>query len=99
MFLIMTVEPGFGGQKYMDICTDKIQGLRQMLLERGLERDIEVDGGITRENIHIVLDAGANVIVMGSSVFHGDIAANVAYFKAVFDKYNNGGTKINEEIY
>lgn len=84
MFLIMTVEPGFGGQDYMDICTDKIRDLRKMLDEKGLQTDIEVDGGITRENVEYVMDAGANVFVMGSSIFKGDIEGNVKYFKSVF---------------
>ncbi len=87
LFLVMTVEPGFGGQKYMNKCTKKITDLRAMLNERGLDTDIEVDGGITRENIEMVLDAGANVIVMGSSVFKGDIQDNIRYFKKVFAEY------------
>lgn len=88
MFLIMTVEPGFGGQTYMEHCTDKIRDLRKMLCENGLDRDIQVDGGITKENIRVVLDAGANVIVMGSSVFKNDIKENVTFFKNVFSEYN-----------
>ena len=94
MFLVMTVEPGFGGQKYMDKCTGKIQSLRRMLSDEGLDTDIQVDGGITRENVTTVLDAGANVIVMGSSVFHGDITDNAKFFRQLFDKYDrehNGG--------
>ena len=87
MFLIMTVEPGFGGQKYMNKCTRKIVELRRLLDERGLDTDIEVDGGVTRENIGMILDAGANVIVTGSSVFKGDIKDNVRYFKDFFAKY------------
>ncbi|MBQ6575989.1 MAG: ribulose-phosphate 3-epimerase [Lachnospiraceae bacterium] len=90
MFLIMTVEPGFGGQKYMDICTDKIKALRGSLREAGLDTDIQVDGGITRDNINTVIDAGANVIVMGSSVFSGDIKGNAAYFTELFRTYNKG---------
>ncbi len=89
MFLIMTVEPGFGGQKYMEMCTDKIRTLRGMLNEKGLDADIQVDGGITRENVRTVLDAGANVIVMGSSVFGGDITDNSAYFTRLFSEYDN----------
>lgn len=81
MFLIMTVEPGFGGQSYINDCTDKIVNLRDALRERGMDTDIQVDGGITRENLHVVLEAGANVIVTGSSIFRGDIAENVAYFQ------------------
>ena len=87
MFLIMTVEPGFGGQKYMNKCTRKIVELRRLLDERGLDTDIEVDGGVTRENIGMILDAGANVIVTGSSVFKGDIKDNVRYFKDFFAEY------------
>ncbi|MDO4966443.1 MAG: ribulose-phosphate 3-epimerase [Lachnospiraceae bacterium] len=86
MFLIMTVEPGFGGQKYMDSCTNKIRDLRNALSAKGLDTDIEVDGGITKENIGTVLEAGANVIVMGSSVFKGNIEENVKYFKDVMNK-------------
>lgn len=80
MILIMTVNPGFGGQKYIESSTDKIKELKGILTQRGLSIDIEVDGGITKDNIDTVLDAGANVIVMGSSVFGGDIAANTSYF-------------------
>ncbi len=90
MFLIMTVEPGFGGQEYMDICTDKIASLRKRLREEGLKTDIQVDGGITRQNVSTVLDAGANVIVMGSSVFKGDITENAKYFSQLFATYNKG---------
>ncbi|MBQ8665995.1 MAG: ribulose-phosphate 3-epimerase [Lachnospiraceae bacterium] len=88
MFLVMTVEPGFGGQKYMDICTDKIRNLRKRLSERGFDTDIQVDGGITRENVDIPLAAGANVIVMGSSIFRGNITENTKYFSQLFKKYN-----------
>ncbi|MCR5421465.1 MAG: ribulose-phosphate 3-epimerase [Lachnospiraceae bacterium] len=87
MFLIMTVEPGFGGQKYMNKCTGKLSHLRKMLDEHNLDTDIEVDGGITRDNIGTVLDAGANVIVMGSSIFKGDISENISYFKKYFKEY------------
>ena len=87
MFLIMTVEPGFGGQKYMNKCTKKIVDLRRLLDERGLDTDIEVDGGVTRENIDMIIEAGANVIVTGSSVFRGDIQDNVRFFKNCFKKY------------
>ena len=90
MFLVMTVEPGFGGQEYMDICTGKIKDLRAMLRKAGLDTDIQVDGGITRDNVRTVLDAGANVIVMGSSVFRGDITENAKYFTNLFAGYNKG---------
>ena len=89
MFLVMTVEPGFGGQKYMEKCTAKIRSLRERLRAEGLDTDIQVDGGITRENVRVVLDAGANVIVMGSSVFRGDITDNVRYFSQLFAEYDH----------
>lgn len=81
MVLVMTVEPGFGGQKYMDSTTPKITAVRKEINSRGLAVDVEIDGGVTRENISSILDAGANVIVAGSSVFKGNITNNVKYFK------------------
>jgi len=80
MFLIMTVEPGFGGQSYIDSCTSKVKKLHEILLERNMQKDIQVDGGITRDNFSMVLEAGANVIVMGSSIFKGNIEENIKYF-------------------
>ena len=80
MILLMTVEPGFGGQAYIPESTGKIKELRQMLNEKGLDTDIEVDGGIKKDNLQMVLDAGANVIVAGSAIFKGDIEQNVKDF-------------------
>ena len=80
MVLLMTVNPGFGGQKYIESCTRKIRELRRMVDERGLETDIEVDGGIKLNNVKTVLDAGANIIVAGSAVFSGDAKKNVQDF-------------------
>lgn len=77
MLLIMTVEPGFGGQKYIAASTERIREARRIIADRGLDVDVEVDGGITRDNLKEVLEAGANVIVAGSAVFSGDIAENV----------------------
>ena len=88
MFLIMTVEPGFGGQKYMSMCTNKIKRLRAMLDDGGFDTDIQVDGGITKDNVDEVLEAGANVIVMGSSVFNGDIVGNARHFTEKFAQYD-----------
>ena len=76
MVLLMTVNPGFGGQKYIESCTRKIRELRGWITERGLNIDIEVDGGIKLDNVGKVLDAGANVIVAGSAVFGGDVEQN-----------------------
>ena len=84
MLLVMTVEPGFGGQKYIPESTERICRIRQMADEMGLDLDIQVDGGITVENAKIVLEAGANVIVAGSAIFGGDITANVKHYLAQF---------------
>ena len=83
MALVMTVEPGFGGQKYMDSTTPKIKAVRKEINEKGLSVDVEIDGGVTKDNISMILDAGANVIVAGSAVFKGDISSNVKYFKGL----------------
>ncbi len=80
MVLIMTVEPGFGGQKLIMGCLDKVRRLRNIVDEEGLSLDIEVDGGINHENIKTVVDAGANVIVAGAEVFNNDISSNVNEF-------------------
>ena len=77
MVLIMTVEPGFGGQKYIESSTEKIRQMRSLIEKHGLETDIEVDGGITKDNVSIVKEAGANVIVAGSAIFKGNIVENV----------------------
>jgi len=77
MILIMTVEPGFGGQKYIPYCTEKIREARAMSDRYGLDMDIQVDGGIGEETAPIVKEAGANVLVAGSSVFRGDIIKNI----------------------
>ena len=83
MVLIMTVNPGYGGQKYIPYATQKISDLRKMIEERDLKIDIEVDGGINLYNVQEVLKAGANIIVAGSAVFRGDTIANVEEFLKV----------------
>lgn len=77
MVLVMTVEPGFGGQKYIDACTEKIRQVYQMIQEKNLNVDVQVDGGISTDNVNVVLEAGANVIVAGSAVFKNSITENV----------------------
>lgn len=86
MVLLMTVNPGFGGQKFIPYTLEKIRRLRSMLDERGLKTDIEVDGGISLLNVREVMDAGANVIVAGSAVYGGDTAANIRAFLKVFEE-------------
>lgn len=80
MLLIMSVEPGFGGQAYIESSTEKIKAAREMIKAHGLDTDIQVDGGINLQNLPEVLEAGANIIVAGSSVFKGDVSANVKAF-------------------
>ena len=82
MVLVMTVEPGFGGQKLIPECLNKVAVIRKMITDRGLATDLEVDGGIHLDNVALALDAGANVIVAGSAVFKDDIAANAKAFLA-----------------
>ena len=82
MLLVMTVEPGFGGQQYIPESTERIRQARGMADELGIDLDIQVDGGVGQDNVHVVLEAGANVIVSGSAVFHGDITDNVKRFIA-----------------
>ncbi len=86
MVLLMTVNPGFGGQIYIPYCTEKIRKVREMADKRGLNLDIEVDGGINRETISTVLDAGANIIVAGSAVFSGNIRENALVLKKMMEK-------------
>lgn len=76
MVLVMTVNPGFGGQKLIPYTLDKVRELNKILEEKHLKLDIEVDGGINRDTIDLALDAGANIIVAGSAVFVGDVKAN-----------------------
>lgn len=84
MLLVMTVEPGFGGQKYIPESTERIRQVRQMADEMGIDLDIQVDGGITRDNAQVVLDAGANVIVAGSAIFGGNITENIKGYLSHF---------------
>ena len=84
MILIMTVEPGFGGQSYMDSCTQKIKDARRMAENSGRKIDIQVDGGVDKENVKAVLAAGANVVVAGSAVFNGNIYDNIKFFLNIF---------------
>jgi len=81
--LIMSVNPGFGGQQFIPSALRKIQQLRRMIDERGLAVDIEVDGGVKVDNVAAVCAAGANVIVSGSGVFGTkDYAATIAELRA-----------------
>ena len=80
MVLILTVNPGFGGQKLIPYTIEKVRKLKAMIEDRNLKVDIEVDGGITLGNVEEVMEAGANVIVAGSAVLKGNIRENVTNF-------------------
>ncbi|MBQ1802150.1 MAG: ribulose-phosphate 3-epimerase [Lachnobacterium sp.] len=80
MVLIMTVNPGFGGQKLIPYTIEKVRKLKEMIDKNGYKIDIQVDGGINKDNVTSVLDAGANVFVAGSAVFNGNIEENVKAF-------------------
>ena len=88
LVLIMSVQPGLGGQKYIPSSTEKIRTLRSMLDAKGLKTDIQVDGGISAANVKEVLDAGANISVAGSAVFGGDIEAKTRALMDILDSRN-----------
>lgn len=87
MILIMSVNPGFGGQKFIPYTLDKVRDLRRKLEEKGLHTDIQVDGGVTLDNARQLLEAGANILVAGSAVFKGDAAANTRSFVEILRNY------------
>ena len=82
MVLIISVEPGFAGQKYIPASTEKLREARRMIEESGRPVDLQVDGGFKLEKINMVYEAGANVIVAGSSVFSGNITENIKAMQA-----------------
>ena len=90
MVLIMTVNPGFGGQKLIPYTLDKVRELKALLDREKIKADIEVDGGINLSNVSAAMDAGANVIVAGSAVFGGDIRENVTKFLEIMQENLRG---------
>lgn len=87
LILIMGVHPGFGGQKLIPETFDRLRQVRQLSNERNLDLDVQVDGGVHLGNVGEILDAGANVIVTGSAVFNGDVAANTRKFMEILKSY------------
>lgn len=87
MLLIMSVHPGFGGQKFIPESLEKIRKARSMAKEQGLDLDIQVDGGIYHDNVRDVLDAGVNIVVAGSAVFNGNPAENTRKFMEILENY------------
>ena len=85
LVLVMTVHPGFGGQKFISKILDKIRDLKKIKDEKGLNFDIEVDGGINFENNSDVINAGANILVSGTTIFkdnNGDIKKNIELLRS-----------------
>lgn len=87
MILVMSVHPGFGGQKFIPGSLDKIRKVREMIEEQGLSVDVEVDGGIYLTNVREVLEAGVNVVVAGSAVFKGEPGRNTKEFMEILRDY------------
>ncbi len=86
LILIMSVEPGFGGQKLIPQSYTKLARLQEYKKKNGYECEIEVDGGVTLENAELLIESGAEVLVSGSSVFRGNITENISSFKEVFSR-------------
>ena len=84
MVLLMSVNPGFGGQKFIPSVLEKARKLRDIKIDRGLDFEIEIDGGATLDNVREIIDAGVEIVVAGSAVFKApDIAARTAEFKEI----------------
>lgn len=88
MVLLMSVHPGFGGQSFIDTTYDKIKKLRQEAIKQSKNIDIEVDGGIDFNNMRNVIEAGANILVMGSSIFNGNIEENLQKYFEIAREYD-----------
>ncbi len=86
LILIMSVNPGFGGQKFIEGTLKKLERLKDMLVKEGLDISVEVDGGVNLQNADSILSAGADVLVAGSAVFLGDIEGNVKAFREILDR-------------
>ncbi|HIZ06977.1 MAG TPA: ribulose-phosphate 3-epimerase [Candidatus Eubacterium avistercoris] len=86
MVLLMSVNPGFGGQKYIPYTTRKLRDLKRMIERSGQQIDIEVDGGVNLGNVREIMDAGANIIVAGTAVFKGDIRKNTEAFLKIMEE-------------
>jgi ribulose-phosphate 3-epimerase len=83
LILVMSVEPGFGGQRFIEETYEKLSELRELTQGMVNPPEIEVDGGVTLENAEKILKAGANVLVAGSAIFKGDIEKNIKAFKQI----------------
>ncbi|HIQ97548.1 MAG TPA: ribulose-phosphate 3-epimerase [Candidatus Limivivens merdigallinarum] len=90
LILVMSVNPGFGGQKYIPYSTEKLKELKEIRKERGLSFDIEVDGGVNLANAKEIMAAGANMLVAGSAVFSGDLEDNIRQFLTCMEEMESG---------
>ncbi|MGN6300101.1 MAG: ribulose-phosphate 3-epimerase [Angustibacter sp.] len=92
MVLVMTVEPGFGGQQFLDVCLPKVRRARKAIRDRGLDVWLQVDGGVTAETIERAADAGADVFVAGSAVYGAeDAAAQIAVLRERAQRHSHDG--------
>lgn len=89
MILLMTVNPGFGGASYIPAMTEKIRKLKELIVQKKLSVDIEVDGGITLDNVEECVRAGANIIVAGTAVFKGNMQENIENFYKAFKEVSH----------
>jgi ribulose-phosphate 3-epimerase len=87
--LVMTVEPGFGGQSFMESTMPKLGLLREAASKQGLDVWLQVDGGVTEDTIVIAAEAGADTFVAGSSVFHGEPAEQIALLRAAAEAHTH----------
>lgn len=90
LVLVMSVNPGFGGQKYIPYSTEKLKELKEIRKKRGLSFDIEVDGGVNLANAKEIMAAGANMLVAGSAVFSGDLEDNIRQFLTCMEEMESG---------
>lgn len=82
MVLVMTVQPGMGGQSYIEASTERIRQVKEMIQEHDLDIDLQVDGGINEATEELVIEAGANILVEGSAIFRGNLTENVKNFRS-----------------
>lgn len=87
MLLVMSVYPGAGGQKFIRESLDRIRDVRRMIQETGRDIDLQVDGGVTLDNIPEIMEAGANIFVAGSAIFKGNIGENVRKCMEIFREH------------
>lgn len=87
LVLVMSVHPGFGGQKFIEDSLDKVRYLQDMRIKNGYKYMIEIDGGITIENVNSALEAGVDIVVAGSAVFKNDIRKNIKDFHEIIKKF------------